>query len=414
VVELPSRNPFMSRVKRLMTGREDDFNGELGNISGPRRIFQARTEAVLINERLMEKQFQNYSLNNLEHQDITLYKYQSFGKDAHRYGINFFQEAMLKETTGLFYLNSKHFKDERPKREIFTDLLMIVFWTNLMMGYFEHMVESEVYKLKSLNVLKKGYKEYLEEEEIKVLIKHLSLAYAFRNLSEIASNSGIPTGNPFDYQWVARFYIMKKIEDAEKIPMDFIGDTRWYDGIEKLFHKFFADNEKREYFFFSEKGIDSILNIPIYLIVEDDMPAFETTIKSSPRTLEDFMREAKPSNRKFFREILSMVEYSFELSINLNNDVGLSVEKGAGEIIFELFPQTYIHSMLASYSDIICIPAKTLQKIREYSEDLISRLLKTGFEADSEDKLTLILDHKISRERWILILDLLREIASIK
>jgi hypothetical protein len=262
--------------------------------------------------------------------------------------------------------------------------------------------------------LKKGYKEYLEEEEIKVLIKHLSLAYAFRNLSEIASNSGIPTGNPFDYQWVARFYIMKKIEDAEKIPMDFIGDTRWYDGIEKLFHKFFADNEKREYFFFSEKGIDSILNIPIYLIVEDDMPAFETTIKSSPRTLEDFMREAKPSNRKFFREILSMVEYSFELSINLNNDVGLSVEKGAGEIIFELFPQTYIHSMLASYSDIICIPAKTLQKIREYSEDLISRLLKTGFEADSEDKLTLILDHKISRERWILILDLLREIASIK
>ncbi|MEA1885430.1 MAG: hypothetical protein U9N62_13080 [Thermotogota bacterium] len=411
---MPSRNPFMSRVKRLMTGREDDFNGELGNISGPRRIFQARTEAVLVNERLMEKQFQNYSLNNLEHQDICLYKYQPFGKDALQYGINFFQEAMLKETTGLFYLNNKKFKDERPKREIFTDLLMIVFWTNLMMGYFEHMVESEVYKLKSLNVLKKGYNEYLEEEEIKELIKHLSLAYAFRNLSEIASNSGIPTGNPFDYQWVARFYIMKKIEDAEKIPMDFIGDTRWYDGIEKLFHKFFADNKKREYFFFSEKGIDSILNIPIYLIVEDDMPIFETTIKSSPRTLEDFMREAKPSNRKFFREILSMVEYSFELSINLNNDVGLSVEKGAGEILFELFPETYIHSMLASYSDIICIPEITMLKIREYSEDLISKLLKTGFEADSEGKLTLILDHKISRERWILILDLLRGIAAIK
>ncbi len=411
---MPSRNPFMSRVKRLMTGREDDFNGELGNISGPRRIFQARTESVLVNEKLMEKQFQNYSLNNLEHQDISLYKYQSFGKDPHQYGINFFQEAMLKETTGLFYLSSKKFKDERPKVEIFTDLLMIVFWTNLMMGYFEHMVESEVYKLKSLNVLKKGYKEFLEEEEIKVLIEHLSLAYAFRNLSEIAFNSGIPTGNPFDYQWVARFYITKKIEDADKIPMDFIGDTRWYDGIEKLFHKFFADNEKREYFFFSEKGIDSILNIPVYLIVEDDMPVFETTIKSSPRTLEDFMREAKPSNRKFFREILSMVEYSFELSINLNNDVGLSVEKGAGEIIFELFPETYIHSMLASYSDIICIPEMTMQKIREYSEDLISKLLKTGFEADSEGKLTLILDHKISRERWILILDLLRAIAAIK
>jgi len=411
---LPSRNPFMSRVKRLMTGREDDFNGELGNISGPRRIFQARTEAVLVNERLMEKQFQSYSLNNLDHQNISLYKYQSFGKDAHQYGICFFQEAMLMETTGLFYLSSNKFKDERPKREIYTDLLMIVFWTNLMMGYFEHMVESEVYKLKSLKVLKKDYNEYLEEHEIAELIKNLSLAYAFRNLSEIASNSGLPTGNPFDYQWVARFYIMKKIEEAGKIPMDFIGDTRWYDGIEKLFHKFFADNEKRDYFFFSEKGLDSILNIPIYLIVEDDMPVFETTIKSSPRTLEDFMRETKPSNRKFFREILSMVEYSFELSINLNNDVGLSVEKGAGEIIFELFPQTYIHSMLASYLDIICIPEMTLQKIREYSEDLISRLLKTGFEADSEGKLTLILDHKISRERWILILDLLREIAAIK
>ena len=56
----------------------------------------------------------------------------------------------------------------------------------------------------------------------------------------------------------------------------------------------------------------------------------------------------------------------------------------------------------------------TMQKIREYSEDLISKLLKTGFEADSEGKLTLILDHKISRERWILILDLLRAIAAIK
>jgi len=411
---LPSRNPFMSRVKRLMTGREDDFNGELGNISGPRRIFQARTEAVLINERLMEKQFQNYSLNNLETDDIQIYKYLSFGKDAHQYGISFFQEALLKETTGLFYLSGKKFKDERPKREIFTDLLMIVFWTNLMMGYFEHIVESEVYKLKSLGVLKKGYDEYLEETGISNLIKNLSLAYAFRNLSEIASNSGLPTGNPFDYQWVARFYIMKKIEKEGKVPMDYIGDTRWYDGIEKLFHKFFADNQKRDYFFFSEKGIDTSLNIPVYLIVEEDMPVFETTVKSSPRTLEDFMREARPSNRKFFREILSMVEYSFELSINLNNDVGLSVEKGTSEIIFELFPQTYIHSLLASYSDIICIPEITMQKIRDYSEDLISRLLKTGFEADSEGKLTLILDHKINRERWILILDLLREIAAIK
>lgn len=411
---MPSKNPFMSRVKRLMTGREDDFNGELGNISGPRRIFQARTEAVLINERLMENQFQKYSLNNLEQEDICLYEYQSFGKDAHQYGINFFQEAMLKETTALFYLTGNKFKDERPKREIYTDLLMIVFWTNLMMGYFEHMVESEVYKLKSLNVLKKGYDDYLNENDISELIKHLSLAYSFRNLSEIAFNSGLPTGNPFDYQWVARFYIMKKIEKESKIPMDFIGDTRWYDGIEKLFHKFFADNEKRDYFFFSEKGIDTILNIPVYLIVEEDMPVFETTVKSSPRTLEDFMREAKPSNRKFFREILSLVEYSFELSINLNNDVGLSVEKGAGEIIFELFPQTYIHSLLASYSDIICIPEITMKKIREYSEDLISRLLKTGFEADSEGKLTVILDHKINRERWILILDLLREIAAIK
>ncbi|MFP4460996.1 MAG: hypothetical protein ACOC34_01440 [Thermotogota bacterium] len=411
---MPSRNPFMSRVKRLMTGREDDFNGELGNISGPRRIFQARTEAVLINERLMEKQFQNYSLNNLANEEFQLYKYQSFGKDAHQYGIGFYQEAMMKETTGLFYLTSKKFKDERPKREIYTDLLMIVFWTNLMMGYFEHMVESEVYKLKSLNVLKKRYDEYLNETDIAELIKHLSLAYGFRNLSEIAANSGLPTGNPFDYQWVARFYIMKKIEKEGKIPMDYIGDTRWYDGIEKLFHKFFEDNEKRDYFFFSEKGIDRILNIPVYLIVDDDMPVFETTIKSSPRTLEDFMREARPSNRKFFREILSMVEYSFELSINLNNDVGLSVEKGTGDIIFELFPQTYIHSLLASYSDIICIPEATMQKIRDYSEVLISRLLKTGFEADSEGKLTLILDHKINRERWILILDLLREIAAIK
>jgi len=411
---LPSRNPFMSRVKRLMTGREDDFNGELGNISGPRRIFQARTEAVLINERLMEKQFQIYSLNNLETEAFQLYRYQSFAKDAHQYGICFFQESLLKETTGLFYLSSKKFKDDRSKREIFTDLLMIVFWTNLMMGYFEHMVESEVYKLTSLGVLKKGYHEYIQEKGISDLIRNLSLAYAFRNLSEIASNSGLPTGNPFDYQWVARFYIMKKIEKEGKIPMDFIGDTRWYDGIEKLFHKFFADNEKRDYFFFSEKGIDTILNIPSYLLVEDDMPVFETTIKSSPRTLDDFMREAKPSNRKFFREILSMVEYSFELSINLNNDVGLSVEKGTGETLFELFPETYIHSLLASYSDIICIPETTMQKIRDYSEELISRLLKTGFEADSEGKLTLILDHKINRERWVLILDLLREISAIK
>ena len=411
---MPSRNPFMSRAKRLMTGREDDFNGELGNISGPRRLFQARTESVLINERLLEKLFQNYSADYFEKEDLKLYQYHSFEKDAHQYGICLFQETLLKETTGLYECSAKVFKDDRPQREVFTDLLMVVFWTNLMMGYFEHIVESEVYKLKSLGILKKGYTQYLEEKDIAKLVKHLSLAFAFRNLSDIAANAGLPTGNPFDYQWVARYYIMKKIEKEGKAPMDFIGDTRWYDGIEKLFYQFFTDSEKQNYYFFSEKGIDTVLNIPVYLIVEEDMPVFETTIKSSPRTLEDFMRETKPANRKFFREILSMVEYSFELSINLNNDVGLSVEKGTGETLFELFPQTYIHSMLASYADIICIPEITMEKIRNYSEEMITRLLKTGFEADSEGKLTLILDHKLNRERWVLILDLLREIAAIK
>ncbi|HOO32665.1 MAG TPA: hypothetical protein PK466_06270 [Thermotogota bacterium] len=407
---MPSRNPFMSRVKRLMTGIEDNFNEELRNISGPKRIFQARTEAVTVGERLLENQFQKYSIGNLEEEKREIYRYVPFTKDINEYGIHFNQSELLKETTQLFYLSSEKFKDERPKAEIYTNLLMIVFWTNLVKAYFEHVVESEVSRLKTLDLISKTYEELIADEETAELLESLTLAFAFRNLSVIAENSGIPSGNPFDYQWVARYYIKKMIEKNGNTASDYIGDTRWYDGVQKLFHRFF----EKDYYFSSSMGIDGVLNIPVYLITGDEMPAFETTIKSSPRTLDDVIRETNPSNRKFLREILSVVEYSFELSVSLSNDVGIVIEKGKGDITFEMYPQTYTHSLAASYCDIVCIPEATLERIRETNPEAIERLLQTGFEGDSEGKLTLVLDHKIGRDRWVEVLKILSDISGIK
>ena len=407
---MPSRNPFMSRVKRLMTGREDNFNEELRNITGPKRIFQARTEAVTVSDRILENQFQKYSIGNLEGEKREIYEYVPFTKDINGYGVHFNQSDLLKETTQLYYFSSDEFKDDRPKAEIYTNLLMIVFWTNLVKAYFEHVVESEVSRLKSLDLISKTYDELIKEEETAALLNSLTIAFAFRNLSVIAENSGIPSGNPFDYQWVARYYITKMIEESKNTASDYIGDTRWYDGVQKLFHRFFD----KDYYFSSSNGIDGVLNIPVYLKVTDEMPAFETTIKSSPRTLDDVIRETNPSNRKFLREILSIVEYSFELSVSLSNDVGLSVEKGKGDITFEMYPQTYTHSLAASYCDIICIPEITLERVRETNPEAIERLLQAGFEGDSEGKLTLVLDHKIGRKRWVNILKVLSDISGIK
>jgi hypothetical protein len=58
-----------------MTGREDNFNEELRNITGPKRIFQARTEAVTVSDRILENQFQKYSIGNLEGEKRKIYDY---------------------------------------------------------------------------------------------------------------------------------------------------------------------------------------------------------------------------------------------------------------------------------------------------------------------------------------------------
>ncbi len=409
---MPTKNPFMSRAKLYAEGGEDNFTEGLRNITGPKRIFQARIEPVVINKRIFEKQLQTYSVDNLRGVKREIYQYRPFTKKGQPYGVYFSQENLLQETTWLFYEVQKHFDDQRDPELIYTDLLMVVFWSNLARAYFEHIVESEFFKLNSMNVLKKSFAFCKEDDQAAGLLENLTLAYAFRNLSEIAGNSGIPSGNPFDYQWIARFYLMKKIKELDSVAMDYIGDTRWYDGMEKLVHKFFEDEAKHSYHFFAETGIDFLKSIPVYLEVGDAMPVFETTIKSSPRTLEDVMRETKPENRKFFREILSLVEYSFELSVNLSHDVGLAIEKGENEVLFELFPQTFTHSMVATFTDIVCIPEETLNRLRNNADDaLIERLIKAGFEGDSEGRLTLILTHKISWKRWNEVLDILKSIA---
>ncbi len=411
---MPIKNPFTSVTKKIFTGVEDPFEEEFRTITGPKRVFQARTEYLTLGEPVI-KFVDSLEKNENFPKDFP-FTYNSFTENISKFGIEFDQNKLLEEAAILKEYIKKEFSDEREQCEIITDALMTVFWSNLLVAYFEHVVESNIWRIYECNNDDKSKKLPLPNEAIKKLIKDLSLAFAFRNLYVISSESGIPSGNPFDYQWVARMYLRKKMEYTESDAMDFIGDTRWYDGLEKLYGMYFESVEKKGLSkLFTESGIDTLKSIPVYLIVENGMPAFSTTIKSSPRTLEEVLKEANPVNRKFFREVINMVEFSFDLSISLDHDVGIAVERGDGETLFELFPQTYTHSIATPYNDLICIPEKILEVLRDNSkENIIDSLLKKGFEMEKTGRMVLALDSKIGWKRWNEILHLLKEIANVK
>jgi len=411
---LPIKNPFTSITKKIFTGVEDPFEEELRTLTGPKRIFQARTEFLTLGEPVIK--FVNSIENTDEFPEEFPFVYDSFTENISNFGIKFNQNQLLTEAAVLKKYIKEEFKDEREEDTVVTDAVMTVFWSNLLIAYFDHVVESNIWRIHECCNSEEKKEIRRPDELIKKLIKDLSIAYAFRNLYTISSESGIPSGNPFDYQWVARMYLRKKMEATNSNAMDYIGDTRWYDGLEKLFGMYFKDNDKKSMSkLFTEVGIDNVKSMPVYLIVENGMPAFSTTIKSSPRTLEEVLREANPINRKFFREVINMVEFSFDLSVNLDYDVGIAVERGDGETLFELYPQTYTHSLVTPYNDLICIPEKILEALRNNAkEQLIDTLLKKGFEMDKIGRMVLILDGKIGWKRWNEILASLKEIANVK
>jgi len=389
---------------------EDPFEEELRTISRQKRIFQARTENVLLKNQVVNSIL---SLESPKFLKENIFTYKPFEEDPTIFGLYFDQNDLINETAALFRQVREHFKDTRENSEILTDCLMVVFWSNILMGYFEHILESEMYKFKELELWDRKFSE--ERKRANSLVSDLETAYAFRNLSIIASESRIPSGNPYDFQWCARLYLSKKIESREAKSLDYIGNTRWYDGLLKLYSCLYEENKlKTAYKFFPEHGIDKLKTIPVYLDPGDQMPLFGTTVKSSPRTLEDVLRECNSFNGKFFREVLNLVEFSFELSVNLEYDVGLAIEKNDGTVLIELFPQTYIHSSNAAYLDILCIPEKVMELLREIGkETIIASLMEHGFESESGGRLVLKLDSEISWEKWNKILDLLRIIINL-
>src|SRR6056297_2250820 len=100
---MPTKNPFMSRAKIYAEGGEDNFREGLRNITGPKRIFQARIEPVIINKRIFESQLRNNSSDNLKGKKRAIYQYNPFSERDKPYGVFFNQEELLEETTCLFY-----------------------------------------------------------------------------------------------------------------------------------------------------------------------------------------------------------------------------------------------------------------------------------------------------------------------
>lgn len=406
------KNPFASFTHRIIGKMEDPLEQEIRSLSGPKRVFQARTEAALLSEWLVK----NLLISDHEKtfDPAFLFEYAPFSLNTQRYGIHFAQNTLLKESHVLYYKIKEGFSDPRSDREIMTDCCMVVFWCNIACAFFHHIVESDLHRLHALGIKSKVFSEAIQQLPIQKLIGDLSLAFSFRILSDIAMEAGIPSGQPFDYQWVARFYLRRKVEAMNSGAMDYIGDVRWFDGLEKLAKYLFPDNTTNDVFktLFSQ-GIDTLKNIPVYLDAQGQIPAFESTLKSSPRALEDVFFEMNPNNRKFFREVLNMVEFSFELAPSLDHDVGIAIERGAGDVLFELFPQTYTHSVVSPYQDLITVTDYTLSRLRDLEQTaLIDRLIQSGFEMEPTGRLVFTLNPKIGWTKWNSVLGLLKEIIN--
>lgn len=413
---MPVKNVFLSRVKEIMTGMNDPFEEELRSITGPKRIFSMKAEAVLLNGTLVQNIENAYeSVCRPAFPSTFPFQYHPFSAQAMEYGLFFDQKELLEETALLFRHIRETFCDRRKTAEVATDALMVVFWSNLLIGYFEHLVESELFRISQLQPTTPNFLSLLKDSEFSAVLLHMKLAYAFKNLYPISSYSRIPNGNPYDYQWVCRYYLRRKIDGFGGNAMDFVGETRWFDGLEKILRPLYGkDNYKQTLKYYPLQGLDDLYNFPVYLTTQGQMPAFSTTIKSSPRTLEDVIGETKEANRKFFREILHMVEFSFDLSVNLENDVGLAVENAEGVALLELFPRTYTHSFLSPFCDLICLPESVLDTLREEGkEELIKELIVLGFEMETTGKMILVLSEKIGWKRWNRILACIKRMLKI-
>ncbi|HRW91606.1 MAG TPA: hypothetical protein P5560_01515 [Thermotogota bacterium] len=409
---MPVKNPFLSKAKLLATGVNDPFEEELRALSGPKRVFQFRIETVTLEDVFIVQTLAQPSFSLDPNQST--FRYHGFLKNPIRYGLFLDQDRLLRDARVLFEWCKNEFQDLRAPEEILTDSLMTVFWSSLFQGYFFHLVESHIFRLRELGLFTPPGSEEIAGVFEKPLMQDLSLAYAFRNLPQIVSFAGVPSGNPFDYQWVARYYLRQLMEVRKSRAMEFIGDTRWLDGAERFFSESFPQVPRRVFSLLPESGIDTAVNIPVYLEYSTQMPAFSTTIKSGPRTLDNVLREAGELHRKFFREILNLVEFSLNLSINLDDDVGFSVENEQGQKVLELFPQTFTHSSLFPFRDVLEIPEEMMEHLRsEKKEEWIDELLQEGFETEPDGRLVLAFSSKMGWSRWTKIRGTLRKIMDL-
>lgn len=413
---MPVKNVFLSKVNEMVTGMNDPFVEELRSITGPKRVFPMKATATLLGNRFVEKIEKPYEgISRPLFPKEFSYEYHPFHSQISAYGIVFDQQRLLDEAALLFAHIRDSFNDPRSVKEIATDVLMVVFWANLLIGYFEHLVESELYRNKQLQLTTADYPTLCREEEFRSILTNMKLAYAFTHLSRISAYSRIPNGNPFDYQWVCRYYLRRKIDVLGGSAMDYIGETRWYDGLERLLRALTSkDTYKSVLKQFPLRGIDELHNIPVYLVAGDEIPAFSSTIKSAPRTLDDVLRETKEPNQKFFREILHIVEFSFDLLVNLDHDVGFAIESQDGKALLEMYPRTHTQSLRAPFCDMIALPEAALESLREEGrEDLIKELIQLGFEMEASGKMILVLSEKIGWQRWNRTLTCIKRILKI-
>jgi hypothetical protein len=416
VIPLPVKNVFLSKVKEMITGMNDPFVEELRSITGPKRVFPMKAECAALTHSHVEAIEKRYAgCNKPKFPTSFPYQYKPFSTQISEYGIVFDQKQLIEEAAILFAHIRDSFCDQRDAANVATDAIMVVFWANLLIGYFEHMVESELYRNNLLRLSTGNYAFLSKESDFDTVITNMKLAFAFKNLPNMSTNARLPNGNPFDYQWVCRYYLRRKIDGFGGSAMDYVGETRWFDGLEKLIRSLSdKENYRPGLKFFSLQGLDDLHNIPVYLVAGSDMPAFSTTLKSTPRTLDDVLRETKEANQKFFREILHLVEFSFDLSVNLDHDVGLAIEAPDATPLLELFPRTYTHSYIAPFCDLICLPASVTEAIREEGrEELLKELIQSGFEMETSGKMILVLSEKIGWKRWNHILASIKKILKI-
>ncbi len=108
------------------------------------------------------------------------------------------------------------------------------------------------------------------------------------------------------------------------------------------------------------------------------------------------------------------MEFSFDLSVNLDHDVGFAIESQDGKALLEMYPRTHTQSLRAPFCDMIALPEAALESLREEGrEDLIKELIQLGFEMEASGKMILVLSEKIGWQRWNRTLTCIKRILKI-